>query len=237
MEARPAWFGFPVYNGEFIGLLKYSEVASPGDECPTCGCTAYGSEEFARFETSDPEEEGREGNIIALIDRGDCNFVEKVYQAQQARAAGVVVVDNQQAGEGWLPIMADDGTGERVQIPSIIISQDDGSRIKQYMTDNPSKRIQVEISWGLPRPDGRVEWELWMPPNPNTTTRKFIQDFEEVMEVLGAHNIDFKPMYKIYNNAQGQMGCSTRCTMTRPIAPMMENTAGRVTGTFKAVTT
>lgn len=142
--------------------------------------------------------------MIALIDRGDCNFVEKVYQAQQARAAGVVVVDNK--GEGWLPIMADDGTGERVQIPSIIISKGDGAKIKKYMSNNPSKKVQVEIAWGLPRPDGRVEWELWMPPNPNTVTRKFIQDFEEVMEVLGADNIDFKPMYKLYNNSLGKMG-------------------------------
>lgn len=102
--------------------------------------------------------------------------------------------------------MADDGTGERVQIPSIIISKEDGDKIKSYMTENPSKKVQVEISWGLPRPDGRVEWELWMPPNPNTSTRKFMQDFEEVMEVLGQDNIEFRPMYKLYNNDQGQMG-------------------------------
>ena len=97
-----AAFG-PALNGTGIsGNIVY---ASPAD-----GCTAIG---------------GVSG--IALIDRGGCSFVTKVRNAQNAGADGVVIANNT-AGN---PIgLGDDGTGGDITIPSMMITQADGTTVK-----------------------------------------------------------------------------------------------------------
>ena len=62
---------------------------------------------------------------IALVDRGDCVFVDKVDNAQRAGAAGVIVVNND--GDGLLS-MGGEGTFD---IPSVFVGQSDGDLIRQ----------------------------------------------------------------------------------------------------------
>ncbi len=72
------------------------------------------------------------GNI-ALVDRGLCNFVDKVYAVQDAGALAAIVVNNA-PGE---PIpMGGDG-GEGIFIPAVMISQADGDILKQALEDGP----------------------------------------------------------------------------------------------------
>jgi hypothetical protein len=68
------------------------------------------------------------GNI-AVIDRGTCTFVSKVLAAQAAGAVGVVMVNNV-AG----PPITMGGTDPAVVIPSVMISQADGSTIKSALS-------------------------------------------------------------------------------------------------------
>lgn len=62
---------------------------------------------------------------LALIDRGACAFTTKVKNAQKAGAVGVVMVNNV-AGS---PITMG-GTDTSITIPSMMVSLDDGNRIK-----------------------------------------------------------------------------------------------------------
>jgi hypothetical protein len=62
---------------------------------------------------------------LALIDRGTCAFTVKVKNAQKAGAVGVVMVNNV-AGS---PI-AMGGTDDSITIPAMMVSLDDGNRIK-----------------------------------------------------------------------------------------------------------
>merc|ERR1719427_1468153 len=96
---------------------------------------------------------------IALVERGACTFVKKVKNCQDAGAKGVIVYNNVNLQQ--LPIMADDGKGDSVSIPSIIIDKGDGLVLKSHVNDDSGLDVEIEISWGLPQPDGRVEWELW----------------------------------------------------------------------------
>lgn len=64
------------------------------------------------------------GNI-ALIDRGSCNFTDKVKNAQLAGAIAVIVANNE-AGE---PINMG-GSDATINIPSVMVSLDDGNFIK-----------------------------------------------------------------------------------------------------------
>lgn len=73
---------------------------------------------------------------IAIIDRGTCPFVDKVFNAQQAGAIGVVIVNNQ-AG---LPFSMG-GVNQDITIPAIMISQADGNLIREEVNQNVTINI------------------------------------------------------------------------------------------------
>ena len=63
---------------------------------------------------------------------------------------------------------ADDGQGGSVQIPSYLISKYDGQQLKDCISGvstlagcTGQDYVVVKLSWDLPKPDNRVEWELW----------------------------------------------------------------------------
>ena len=62
---------------------------------------------------------------FAVVDRGGCNFVTKMRNAQTAGALGVIVVNNRTTAPFS---MGGDGTG--ITIPAIMIGQNDGNNIK-----------------------------------------------------------------------------------------------------------
>ena len=66
---------------------------------------------------------------IAMIDRGDCNFTNKVENAQTEGALAVIIVNNVASS----PIQMG-GTSNTINIPSIMISQADGNTLKAQMT-------------------------------------------------------------------------------------------------------
>ena len=64
--------------------------------------------------------------VIALVDRGTCNFDAKVLNAQRAGAVAVIVVNNQ--GDG---VIVMGGSAGGVRIPSVMIGQSDGDTLKE----------------------------------------------------------------------------------------------------------
>lgn len=82
------------------------------------GCSAFSSGSLA--------------NSLVLIKRGTCYFLEKVTNAANAGAVGVIVYNNE--AEGTLPMGQLNGT----TIPAVMISNSDGLAFKQYIDTNPS---------------------------------------------------------------------------------------------------
>jgi hypothetical protein len=60
---------------------------------------------------------------IALIDRGTCDFVTKVKNAQTAGAIAAIIANN--AGDS---IFTMGGTSRTISIPSVMVGQTDGTR-------------------------------------------------------------------------------------------------------------
>jgi hypothetical protein len=56
-------------------------------------------------------------------------------------------------------IMADDGTGHSINIPSFIIRFNDGNKIKEILNNNKTVYIKNELE--MVHPDNRVEYEMW----------------------------------------------------------------------------
>jgi len=160
---------------------------------------------------------------VLMIDRGECNFVTKVRNAQKRGANAVVVADNTclcgdaactlPAGsqcEESAPIMADDGTGSDIVMPSILLTKTDADSLKAYLIEkNGSEQVLVQMKWFMPRPDDRVEWDLWTSPTDKDAER-FKQNFYTSELALAEHAF-LVPHYRIYQCAQDGT-CSTMCT-------------------------
>jgi hypothetical protein len=74
---------------------------------------------------------------IALLDRGTCAFSVKVKNAQDAGAIGVIIADNVAGG----PPPDLGGTDATVTIPSVRITQADGSTIKSVLKARRNNRV------------------------------------------------------------------------------------------------
>jgi len=168
---------------------------------------------------------------ILMVDRGDCTFVTKAKAAQRLGATALVVADNLCTCDDVLctglsastcqaqePIMADDGTGLAVTIPSILMVKTDADLIKEYLfcgkrTQDPTWTcpsepptdlyIQAQLEYSLPDPDERVEWSLWTTSVDEVAT-VFVESFKETAVALGSHQL-FSPHFYTYNGSD--YGC------------------------------
>ncbi|MCB0508607.1 MAG: M36 family metallopeptidase, partial [Bacteroidetes bacterium] len=66
---------------------------------------------------------------IALIDRGDCDFSKKVYNAQLAGAVGVIIINRQSAGDSLIGMSGGDNALS-VTIPALFVTWADGQKLK-----------------------------------------------------------------------------------------------------------
>lgn len=111
--------------------------------------------------------------------------------------------------------MADDGSGADISIPSFLMFKHDADKIKeQVMDDHP---VQLEMSWSLPTPDNRVEYDLWTTPT-DVVSKNFITNFKDMAMKLG-DSAYFTPHMYIYDglrtHCQGNDGenfCYNLCT-------------------------
>lgn len=78
---------------------------------------------------------------IALIDRGNCNFDDKVKNAQDAGAIAVVIVNN--SGDNLVTM---NGNNTSTTIPSFFIGQSDGAALKALL---PDTRVQLTTTGTL----------------------------------------------------------------------------------------
>ncbi len=86
---------------------------------------------------------------IAFIDRGTCSFVIKVKNAQVNGAVGVIIGNN----SGGTAPFGMSGTDPTISIPSLGISQNDGSAIKAQ-----TETVNASLSGGGTGTDNSVAW-------------------------------------------------------------------------------
>eukprot|EP00808_Paulinella_micropora_P010849 g70477.t1 len=192
---RPALFGVVPYGRSIVGTVVY---ATPGDRS---GCAPLPW--MANWDNINTP-------LIMLIDRGECMFVTKVRHAQEAGAQAAVIVDN--VDESSLPYMADDGTGNDITIPSMLVYKRDGAKIKTELQQN--KTVVLRMAWDVPIDnDGTVNWKLWTSPW-EPMTRDFKGTFKNAVQKLGSRANFTANFYIIDGSRNGCTRSADHCGNT-----------------------
>jgi hypothetical protein len=122
-----------------------------------------------------------------------CYFATKVYNAQQAGAAAVLVADNKQENLITMDSPEEDPATadflEKITIPSALIKKDLADKLKMALAADEMVNINLDWRESLPHPDERVEYEFWTNSNdecgPKCTAQvNFVRDFKGVAQLL-----------------------------------------------------
>ena len=83
---------------------------------------------------------GSLSGAFALIERGSCTFLTKVLNAQNAGATGVIFYMADQSS------LIAPGNLSSTDIPSIIISNNDGVALKTFIDANPAHNVAIDVA-------------------------------------------------------------------------------------------
>ncbi|XP_062215673.1 vacuolar-sorting receptor 1-like [Phragmites australis] len=171
-------FGVPQYGGTLHGWVEY-----PRSNRKAC-------QSFDQFDISfKPKQAGGRPNFV-LIDRGDCFFTIKAWNAQNAGAAAVLVVDDKAE-----PLITMDNPEEgkehleNITIPSVLITKKLGDDLKKSVEKGDMLSVLLDWRESLPHPDERVEYEFWTNSNDECGPKcdmqmDFVRSFRGTAQVL-----------------------------------------------------
>eukprot|EP00812_Abedinium_dasypus_P009397 NODE_308_length_1682_cov_751.038722.p1 GENE.NODE_308_length_1682_cov_751.038722~~NODE_308_length_1682_cov_751.038722.p1 ORF type:complete len:486 (-),score=197.53 NODE_308_length_1682_cov_751.038722:225-1574(-) len=191
VDGSTATFGAPFYGERLLGRLVYGEslhnhahckeddyVVPPPDEIPV---GTYSEVRLIH---------------IVLVRRGLCSFVTKVRVGKLKGAHAVIIVDSEDSvltqADIASTIVSDDGYGDAIDIPSMLISKTDGAPLIAAAT---SEQVIIELAWDVPT-NHVVAMDLWMSSG-SMDSMRFLSDFAPKRRALG-HSVSFVPHYHIF---------------------------------------
>ncbi|KAH7426553.1 hypothetical protein KP509_10G005800 [Ceratopteris richardii] len=171
-------FGAPDYGGSMILDVK---LPQKGED----GCKP--------FESSFKRTSAKSNPSVALLDRGGCYFALKVWNAQKAGAACVLVADDRVE-----PLITMDSPQEdekaaeylqNITIPSALIEKVFGDKLKEQLAKKNIVTVKLDWSESLPHPDEKVEYEFWTSSNDEcgakcTAQVDFVKNFKGAAQLL-----------------------------------------------------
>uniref|UniRef100_A0A0D6R212 EGF-like calcium-binding domain-containing protein n=1 Tax=Araucaria cunninghamii TaxID=56994 RepID=A0A0D6R212_ARACU len=174
-------FGVPEYGGTMIGTVVYPEKGP--NACKS----------FEELEVSFKDSKSPGYPIIVLVDRGECYFALKAWNAQNAGAAAILVADNRDE-----PLITMDSPQEdtatddyidKISIPSALIEKSFGDDLKNTLGKGEKVTIKLDWTESMPHPDDRVEYELWTNSNDECGTKcddqtEFVRNFKGHAQIL-----------------------------------------------------
>lgn len=191
LQGTTATFGAPAYGESFVGRLFTADSNS------TYCIDDYGSQIKSLINSTEPDGLRR----IFLVRRGGCTFVIKTSIAQRLGADAVIVVDAQSSP--WTRktmatvIMADDGYGGNIRIPSVMVTKEDGQLLFESLKTSD---VVVQLQWSLPQ-KSVVTMEFWTESG-SSTGQRFLKDYAFHANTLRGH-LRFTPHFNVYGLKSG----------------------------------
>jgi hypothetical protein len=193
IEGSTATFGAPFYGDRVLGRLVYGESETKANYCSE---EDYHIPEPETMKTGKSQYDQVKLINIIMVRRGKCSFTTKVKVAAAKGAHAVIIVDREDsdltAKDMSNIIVADDGFGDTIHIPSVLISKDDGKKLIDAV-----KRSQViiELAWDLPT-DHVVTVDMWL-SSASTESMKFLKEFAPKRRTLNQVML-FNPHFAVF---------------------------------------
>ena len=108
---------------------------------------------------------------LLMVKRGGgCSFTQKVLNIESAYAHAAIIVNQNPGENAENVIMADDGRGMEVSIPSVLISKEDGDKLISYYRatrgdTSKSKQIVLEMNFDIEHKNNTVNYTIWYTPD------------------------------------------------------------------------
>lgn len=209
-ETAQATFGLPVYRGGLTAPIVYATqqdrfACDPLDQDLL-------QEEYNKVKIEVPNKPSHP--MIIAVDRGQCSFVSKVLNAQEAGANAVLVFDNEsEREEEVIMVSMSERSGESVKIPSMMISKKYGDKIRRALLDETTKRVVVTMRWLEINKSETVTFDLWTNSGDQALIDLLIGQENVNSYTEGnfpfanlKNTLNFRPRYEIIDGYQ--MGCS-----------------------------
>ncbi|KAL7236456.1 hypothetical protein ACSBR1_019698 [Camellia fascicularis] len=185
-------FGIPKYGGTMAGTVIFPKENHKG-------CRS-----FEDFGISFKSKTGALPTFV-LVDRGDCFFALKVWNAQSAGASAVLVADDLDEALITMDTPAEDIASakyiENITIPSALIEKSFAEKLKKELSGGEMVNVNLDWREAVPHPDDRVEYELWTNSNDECGFKcdmlmEFVKDFKGPAQILekGGYT-QFRPHY------------------------------------------
>jgi len=158
-------FGHIPYGQSIIGRLYYNPENPEG-----CDRNGTYTDEFHQIDQDSHQP-------IFMVERGDCNFVTKVRNIARAGGKLALIIDNKNENINNV-ILTDDGTGAGIRIPSVMIGNSDGQRLKRFFesaTDEERQALKLNIQFLSAHPQKNVDVQFWYTSSDERSMR-FIKD-------------------------------------------------------------
>lgn len=167
---------------------------------------------------------------IVLVRRGTCSFVSKVRAAERKGAHAVVIVDDGTmellTGDIQRVIVGNDGWGDNIDIPSILVTKASGEPLINAAQDLKQEVI-IELAWDIPT-NHVVLLDLWM-SSASTESQRFLRDFSPKRKRLN-EKVTFVPHFHVFGLDQKE-DFNELCLDKRPdLCAEDPDASGPVTG-------
>ena len=186
IPASLATFGNPPY-----GTAMKGKVYKPKEE-DTLACSHMDPITFSSDSALVP---------FVLLERGQCTFVTKVRNAQRIGAAAVLIGNNDEEASERI-VMADDGTGGDIFVPSFFISKSDEDLLDSYIDPSSLEEVVLSLTFEINTKD-RVDYQFWT-SSEHEVGRKFLHDFAPYASLFSSVNAWMTPHYVLWYATERQ---------------------------------
>eukprot|EP00927_Polykrikos_kofoidii_P020694 TRINITY_DN1984_c0_g1_i3.p1 TRINITY_DN1984_c0_g1~~TRINITY_DN1984_c0_g1_i3.p1 ORF type:complete len:485 (+),score=101.38 TRINITY_DN1984_c0_g1_i3:74-1528(+) len=224
IDGSTATYGAPFYGERIFGRLTWGESKKNMTHCTEDDYDIPAPEEMQV-----PSHSYKEVVLIniAIVRRGRCSFVTKTRVAAKKGAHALIIVDQEgstrTAKDLQNIVVADDGYGTDIRIPSVLITAADGEKLIDAVKKDP---VVVELAWDIPT-DHIVHMDLWMSSG-SKSSLQFLKDFSPLRKRLN-DVVKFTPHYHVF--AMGKTDFNDLCSDdTAAFCAEDPDGAGTVTG-------
>ncbi|CAG9319677.1 unnamed protein product [Blepharisma stoltei] len=166
-----AYFGLPPYGRSIIGQIENAD-------------DPYGCRHTLINTTSHEEPVPK----FIIFDIGECSNTLKVKYAQDIGINCVILINTDDSDLEKINIY-DDGIGYEIQIPTVIVNNRDGNKLRQAALET---KTEISIEFEMKRTYSIVQLDVWMSSD-NLKVFDFLSDLHDMIHKIDFELVKFRP--------------------------------------------